>query len=80
MSTRPDATILAYDPFGEPAEVVRGYAMTPGDRRARNAAVAVFWSLALLLTAGRVYLGDQPVAQQVASVQAQVASLITAVR
>jgi hypothetical protein len=80
MSTRLDPAVLAYDPFGEPVEAAGGCATTPGDRRARNAAVALFWSLALLLTAGRVYLGDQPVAQVVAGVRAQVAALVTAVR
>ena len=42
-----------YDAFGDPA--IGGRARTSGTRRARNMAVAVFWSVALLLIAGRVY-------------------------
>ena len=45
--------------------------------KARRAALAVFWSLALLLTAGRVYLGDQPVSQLAAGAQAQLALLVS---
>ncbi|MGU3540451.1 hypothetical protein [Methylobacterium sp. A54F] len=80
MRARSNQQVPAYDPFGEPVEAGRGCAAASGDRPARNAAVAVFWGLALLLVGGRIYLGDQPVQQVVASAQAQVAALVTAIR
>ncbi len=42
-----------YDAFGDPAAPVRPRSSVT--RRARNMAVAVFWSVALVLIAGRVY-------------------------
>ncbi|GJE44583.1 hypothetical protein [Methylobacterium soli] len=77
MSTRCDSPVRTYDPFGEPVDIARACAATPGDRRARHAALAVFWSLALLLTAGRAYLGDQPVSQLAAGAQARLALLVS---
>ena len=65
------AKVPAYDPFGEPAEA--DCPVPPEERRVRVTAVVVFWTLALLLTAGRVYNGVQAVAM--ASGPAQVASL-----
>lgn len=47
----------AYDPFGDPA-IAQFDPTEAGDRRARNAALAVFWSISLLLLAGRAYQGD----------------------
>lgn len=72
----PAAKATAYDPFGEPAET--DCPAPPGERRVRVAAVVVFWTLALLLTAGRVYSGVQAVA--LASGPEQVASLSTTFR
>lgn len=46
----------AYDAFGDRA--VGGRMRQTGTHRARNAAVAIFWSVALLLVAGRVYQHD----------------------
>ncbi|GJE58037.1 hypothetical protein [Methylobacterium trifolii] len=79
MSTSSETRAVAFDPFGEPVEFARSYATEQGDRRARNAAIAVFWTLALLLTAGRVYFWDQPVEQVVASAQAHVAAAFSTV-
>ena len=45
-----------YDAFGDRA--VAGRSRATGTHRARNAAVAIFWSIALLLVAGRVYQHD----------------------
>jgi hypothetical protein len=42
-----------YDAFGEPAASGRG--RVTSSRRARKLTVAVFWSIALLLIAGRIY-------------------------
>jgi hypothetical protein len=38
-----------------------------------------FWLIAATLTASRVYLADEPVAQMVANAHAQVAAFITAI-
>ena len=62
MISRIQTQGLTYDAYGEPAAHDRTGALSVGDRRIRNAAVAVFWTLALLLTAGRVYHGDHPFA------------------
>lgn len=43
----------AYDAFGDRA--VGDRTRETGTHRARNAAVAIFWSVALLLVAGRIY-------------------------
>ncbi len=53
----PSPARQAYDPFGDPAIVQFG-PTEAGDRRARNAALAVFWAISLLLLAGRAYQGD----------------------
>lgn len=73
MSPRPDS----YDPFGEPAAASD---IVADDRRVRIAAVAVFWTLAALLTAGRIYHGDQPFAPTLASAPAQIAALSPTLR
>ena len=77
MNSRPESPVPTYDPFGEPVEASE---IVADDRRVRIAAVAVFWTLAALLTAGRVYTGDQPFASTLASVQTQIAALTTTVR
>ena len=46
----------AYDAFGDRA--IAGRTRETGTHRARNAAVAIFWSVALLLVAGRIYQHD----------------------
>lgn len=79
MSTPSDSRAMAYDPFGEPVEIACQGAATAGDRRARNVAVIGFWLVAAALTAGRIYLSDEPVAQMVANAHAQVAAFITAI-
>ncbi|GJE37787.1 hypothetical protein [Methylobacterium persicinum] len=67
----------AFDPFGEPVTgVVAGACATAaGDRTARRIGGAVFWSLALLILAGRIYAADIPVTQTVASYAAQIVAL-----
>jgi hypothetical protein len=70
MSTSPAPT--TFDPYGEPVDAVRCDATTAGDRRARRIAIAVFWSLALLLTAGRVYTAHPEAAPTLASAPAPV--------
>lgn len=79
MSKRSSSPAMAYDPFGEPVEIVCQDATNAGDRRARNVAVIGFWLIAATLTASRVYLADEPVAQMVANAHAQVAAFITAI-
>lgn len=59
MNTRSPMPPAAFDPFGEPTEAVRVCAGEPGRRGTRLAAVVVFWTFALVLLAGRIYLGDQ---------------------
>lgn len=51
-----------YDPFGEPLATGRPAMPSVLDRRANRAAIAVFWTLALLFVAGRVYTTDWPAA------------------
>ncbi|WP_019905057.1 hypothetical protein [Methylobacterium sp. 77] len=85
MSTRSDHGVLnggatSFDPYGEPVCDDRTTSMTQGDRRARNVAIAVFWMLALTLTAGRVYFSDQSLGQTLTLAQAQIASYVTAIR
>lgn len=58
MKTTSQMHLAAFDPFGEPAEAVRTCAAETSSRGTRLAAV-VFWTLAMVLLAGRVYLGDQ---------------------
>lgn len=76
-SESPVAT--TFDPFGEPVVGGVGGACTSGactgdagDRTARRIGGAVFWSLALLILAGRVYAYDGPLVAQVAAYAAQV--------
>ena len=49
----------AFDPFGEPIESVGPCAGESRRRGTRLGAVVVFWTLALVMLAGRIYLGDQ---------------------
>lgn len=83
MSARPNqpagSPAMTYDPFGEPVEIVCQGASAAGDKRARNVAVIGFWVVAAALTAGRIYVADEPVAQMVASAHAQVAAFLTAI-
>ena len=58
MITRSPMPPAAFDPFGEPAEAVRVGAGESGHRGTRLA-VVVFWTFALVLLAGRIYLGEQ---------------------
>ncbi len=64
----------AYDPFGEPTETE--FALPAGERRVRVAGAVVFWTLALLLTAGRVYNGVQPVTFATAPAQVALLSIV----
>lgn len=66
----PDQAGMAFDPFGEPVTegVARACPSHAGDRTARKIGGAVFWSLALLILAGRIYAADIPVVQTVAQV------------
>ena len=48
----------AYDAFGDRAAT--GRSSLAVSSRARNAAVAIFWSVAMLLVAGRVYQHEAP--------------------
>lgn len=67
----------SFDPFGEP--------VTPGvspagesaqaDNAARRIGAAVFWTLALLIVAGRIYVSDLPSTQEIAAYAAQVVAL-----
>ena len=45
--------VTDFDAFGDPAVPVRG--RVTSSRQARKLTVAVFWSVAALLVAGRVY-------------------------
>ena len=46
-----------YDAFGERTPAPHPMSCTPTARRARVAAIALFWSLALLIVVGRVHYG-----------------------
>ncbi len=62
MSDIPDTRPPAFDPFGEPMGFSRAQTDAAADRKGfgeTRRAMAVFWALALLLLAGRVYLTDQ---------------------
>ena len=65
-----------YDPFGE--RIAELATSADGDRRARRAALVVFWTAALLLTAGRVWVGHigpgQPAVAQAAPAETTLAS------
>ena len=67
----------AFDPFGEPVAAVlaRDCSSASADRTARKVGGIVFWSLALLILAGRIYTSDIPVAQTVMSTFTQIAAL-----
>ena len=67
----------AFDPFGEPVAdgVAQVCTTTAGDRTARRIGGAVFWSLALLIIAGRIYASDIPVTETVMSTFTQIAAL-----
>ncbi|CAA2103545.1 hypothetical protein MBUL_02249 [Methylobacterium bullatum] len=80
MTTCSDANATSFDPYGEPLGEDRITHMVQADRRARNAAIAIFWTLALTLTAGRVYLNDQPLGHTLTLVQAKIAAFVSAMR
>lgn len=67
-----------FDPFGEPVPegVACACMSTEGDHAARRIGGAIFWSLALLILAGRVYAADLPATQMVATYVAQVVALL----
>ncbi|GEP00272.1 hypothetical protein [Methylobacterium haplocladii] len=50
-----------YDPFGEPLPTAAMPSVR--DRRANRIALSVFWTLALLFVAGRIYTTDWPAAR-----------------
>lgn len=62
MSTDRKSGHQTYDPFGEPLATGESNAPSMLDRRANRAALAVFWALALLFVAGRIYTTDWPAA------------------
>ena len=71
MNDFSDARQPAFDPFGEPMGFSRARTDAAADRkgfRETRRAVVVFWALALLLLAGRVYLADQPAGPAVAAI------------
>jgi hypothetical protein len=80
MRNTPDtwSSPITFDPFGEPVPegVARAYRSTAGDHTARRIGGVIFWSLALLILAGRIYAADLPVVQTVASYAAKVVALI----
>ncbi len=57
-----DTQAPSFDPFGEQAAVVRP---APRGGRAQRVGIIVFWAIALLLVAGRVYTSDLPIARTV---------------
>ena len=70
MRTFPDtAPTLAFDPFGEP--VTEGFwqvcpsSSEAGDRTARRVGGVVFWTLALVIMAGRIHVHDMPTTRDV---------------
>ena len=65
-----------FDPFGEPvAEPVARACTEAGDRSARRIGGAVFWSLALLILAGRVYAYDMPLVSHVVAYATQLVAM-----
>lgn len=72
MRTPFDPSPSAYDPFGEPVDSRCIDAVAPVQLRARNVAVAVFWSLALLFVVGRIHFGAHPIAPVGATMTASV--------
>jgi hypothetical protein len=75
MCTRPEIT---FDPYGEPIEPVGPNIAALGGHRARSAAAAAFWILAVLMIAGRAHLSEPPVGQGIASLQEQASIFDTA--
>ncbi|WP_246692854.1 hypothetical protein [Methylobacterium sp. WL64] len=80
MRTFPDtAPTLAFDPFGEP--VVEGFwqvcpsSSEAGDRIARRVGGVVFWTLALVILAGRIHVHVMPTAQDVVAYPSPAVSL-----
>lgn len=69
MSRRPDDKIFAYDPFGEAIEAASPCPASESDTRLRNKALVLFWTVALVLIAGRVYFGDHSAKPAVVDVQ-----------
>lgn len=80
MNARSNLGSTSFDPYGEPVSDDRTDSTMQGDRRARNAAIAVFWTLALTLTAGRIYFSEQTFDQTMTLAQAQIAAFVTAIR
>jgi len=68
---------MAFDPFGEPVAqgVAEACPTASGDRTARRVGGAVFWTLALVILAGRIYVYDMPAVQSVAAYAAQAVAL-----
>ncbi len=67
-----------FDPFGEPIteEVERAGGTAAGDRMARRIGSAMFWSIALLILAGRIFAADLPVTQTVAAYASKIVALL----
>lgn len=77
MSDTSDTRQPAFDPFGEPMGFSRARVDAAADRKGfgeTRRAVVVFWALALLLLAGRVYLTDQLAGPTVAAISTPTAS------
>ena len=55
--------------------VARACTSDAGDRPARRIGGAVFWGLALLILAGRIYAYDVPLVSQVASYATQLVAM-----
>ena len=71
-----------FEPFGEPVarEVAQVCTTAAGDRMARRIGGAVFWTLALLIMAGRIYAFGLPEVQAVAAKAVQATAAIVALR
>ncbi|ACL59438.1 hypothetical protein [Methylobacterium nodulans] len=63
MNERPETTPTVFDPYGETLACGSACPLEAGESRARRAAIVLFWSLALLLVAGRVYVAGEPFGQ-----------------
>lgn len=64
MSRRDDSQ--TYDPFGEAIDATCPPTAAVEEGRIRGAAIVVFWMVALMLTAGRVYFADHAASPSVA--------------
>ncbi|AWN34676.1 hypothetical protein [Methylobacterium radiodurans] len=64
----------AFDPFGERIDGACLRVAVPDGSRARNLAVALFWSVALLLVVGRVHLDAHAASPPAAHASVQVAA------